>query len=107
MALLGELGVIEKLTGRLEIRAAILPVGIQKQLVKSIIEIIMVRNIAPRAAPGVKLLQTAVNVTNEPSYPRPIGLAYPRGLTQEDRKEISDRPLFEYDASIDICLSEF
>ena len=62
MALLGELGVVERLIGRFEIGAAILPVGVEEQRVEPAVEIVVVRDIAPRPRPRVELLQPAVEV---------------------------------------------
>ena len=49
MALLGELGVVERLVRLLEIGAAVLPVGIQEQRVEPPVEIVVVSDVAPRA----------------------------------------------------------
>jgi len=46
MPFLRKLGVVERLTGFFEIRAAILPVGVQKERVEPPIEIVVVRDIA-------------------------------------------------------------
>ena len=49
MALLGELGVVERLVGRLEIGAGVLPVGVEEQRIEPAVEIVMMRDVAPRA----------------------------------------------------------
>ena len=49
MALLGELGVVERRIRRVEIGAAILPVGIEEQRVEPAVEIVMVGDVARRA----------------------------------------------------------
>ena len=50
MALLGELGVVERLIGRFEIGAGVLPVGIEEQRIQPAVEIVVVRDIATRPA---------------------------------------------------------
>src|ERR1700730_18347058 len=57
MAFLGELRVIERLTGVLEIGAAVLAVGVQKECIKLTIEIVMVRDVAPRPRAPIELRQ--------------------------------------------------
>ena len=52
MALLGELGVVERLVGRLEIGAAVLPVGVEEQRVEPAVEVIVMSDIASRARPA-------------------------------------------------------
>jgi hypothetical protein len=56
VALLGELGVIEQLVGRLEISAAVLPVGIEEQPVEAAVQVVMMCNVALGARAGVELL---------------------------------------------------
>ena len=46
MALLGELGVVERLLGMLEIGAAVLPVGIEEERVEPLVEIVVMRDVA-------------------------------------------------------------
>ena len=55
MAFLGELGIVERLVGRLEIGAAVLQVEVEKQRVEATIEIIMARDIASRSSSRVEL----------------------------------------------------
>ncbi len=58
MALLGQLGVIERLFRALEIGAAILPVGVEEERVETPVEIVMMRHIAARTRARVELDQT-------------------------------------------------
>ena len=57
MALLGQLGVVERLIGRFEIGAAVLLIGIQKQRVEPPVQIVVVGDIALRAPARIELLQ--------------------------------------------------
>ena len=56
MALLGKLGVVERLVGALEIAAAILPVGVEEQRIEPAVEIVVMRHIVARAPARVELL---------------------------------------------------
>ena len=49
MALLGELRVVERLIAGLEIGAGVLLVGVEEQRVEPPVEIVVVRDVAPRA----------------------------------------------------------
>ena len=53
VALLGELGVVERLIGMLEIGARILPVVVKKKIVEPVVEIVMRSDVLPRAPPVV------------------------------------------------------
>ena len=55
MALLGELRIVQRLVGLLEIAAAILPIRIQKQRVETFVEIIVMSDIASRPRPRIEL----------------------------------------------------
>ena len=65
MSLLCKLGVIKGLAGFFEIRAAVLPVGIQKERVKPPIEIIMMSNVATRPRARIELAQSAPQVAQQ------------------------------------------
>ena len=57
VALLGELGFIERLIWVLEVGAGILPIGIQEEIVETAIEIVVMSDVALSAAFGVSLMQ--------------------------------------------------
>jgi hypothetical protein len=59
MTLLGELGVVQGCIRRLEIGAAVLPVGIEEQRIEPAIEIVMARDIVLRARRRIELLGVA------------------------------------------------
>ena len=59
VALLRGLGLVERLAGVFEIGAGILAVGIEEQIVKALIEVIVRGDVAPGAAPVVALVQAA------------------------------------------------
>src|SRR5262249_11668422 len=70
MTLLRKLGIIARLPGSLEIGAAVLPVGVEEQRVKLAVEVVMVRDIAPRSPARIELLSAAIEVSNDPAQSR-------------------------------------
>jgi hypothetical protein len=103
---LADLCIIKGLVGRLEICAAILAVRVKKQSVEPVIEIIVVRDIAPGPTPRIELLQTAVDETNEPLDSRPIGRFAIVRLSEDNGEYISDRALLDNDPAINIRFPE-
>ena len=87
MALLGELGVVERLVGGLEIGAAVLPVGVEKERIEPAVQIVVVRDIAPRPRRQVELLQPAVEIAAEPLQARPDRAACRRGSGRARARE--------------------
>ena len=59
VALLGGLRVIERLAGILKIGAGILPVGVEEEIVKPLIEIVVAGDVALGVAPMVALMEAA------------------------------------------------
>ena len=90
MTFLGELRVVERLIRRFKIGAAILLVGIEEELIEAAVEIVVMRDIAPRARARIELLHPAKQIARElqrhrPSRRRDVILA------QQDRQHIGDR----------------
>jgi hypothetical protein len=54
VALLGKLGVVERIVGMLEIGARVLLVGVEEERIEPVVEIVMVRDVASRAARPVE-----------------------------------------------------
>src|SRR5215831_8633710 len=71
VALLRKLGIIEGLLGSLEIGAALLPIGVEEQRVKLAVEVVVVRDIAPRSPARIELLSAAIEVSNDPAQSGP------------------------------------
>jgi hypothetical protein len=65
MTFLGELGVVERLIGRFEVGAAILLIGVEEELIKPAVQIVVMGDIAARARARVELLHPAKQVANE------------------------------------------
>ena len=66
MTLFRQLRIVERLIGALEIRAAVLPIGIEEQRIEIRVEIIMVRDVPSRALGRIELLQPARDVADQP-----------------------------------------
>jgi hypothetical protein len=71
VTLLGKLRVVQRLPRGFEIGAAVLPVGIEEQRVKSVVEIVVVRCVAPRSPARIELCDAAMDIADEPWQPRP------------------------------------
>src|SRR5437870_2262762 len=106
VSLFGKLRIVERLTVRLEIGAAVLPIRVEEQPVELAVEIVMVRNIAPRARARIELLQTTIEIAGQPLRPRPGGRASVAVLTEHDGEDIGDRAAFDNDAAIHIGFAE-
>src|SRR5262245_66339274 len=106
MTLLRKLGIVERLLAGLEIGAAVLPVGVEKQRVKLAVEIVVVRRVAPRSRARIELFDAAMEVADEPPQPRPRRQSALAALTEHDAKDIGDRALFDDDAAVHISFAE-
>ena len=71
VALLGELRVVERLLGMLEIGAAVLPVGIEEQRVEALVEIVVMRDVGARAGRRIELREPPPEIAQQPLRPRP------------------------------------
>jgi hypothetical protein len=104
--LLGELGIVERLTGCLEVRAAILPVSIQKQRVELSIEIIMVGHVPLRALGRIELQQAAIQVAQQPLQARPARRLAVAALSKDDGQYVGDRALLDHEGAIDVSFAK-
>ena len=105
VALFGELRIIERLVGALEIGAAILPVGVEEERIQPAVEIVMVRDIPARAGSRIELFETAVKETQQPLQSRPM---WHFGLLPEgDRQHVGDGALFDDKTAVHIGFAEF
>ena len=106
VALLGQLGVVERLVLRLEIGAAVLPVGVEKQRVETPVEIVVVRNVAPRARTRIELLQAPTQIAQQPLRPRPARWPAADAAVAENGKQVCDRALLDPQVAVHIGLAE-
>ena len=104
MPLLGELRVIKRRVRGFEIGAAILLVAVEEKRIEPAVEIVMVRHVVARAGPQVQLLQAAKQVAHQPRQ-RPIRRR-DRLLTQQDRKHVSNRAVFDDEGAVHIGFAE-
>ena len=72
VTLLGELGVVERLLGTVEISAAVLPVRVQEQRIKPAVEIVVMRDVMARAPARIELMEAAVEIAEQRLWPRPV-----------------------------------
>jgi hypothetical protein len=105
VALLGKLSVVQRLLVGFEIGAAVLPVGIEEQRVKAVVEIVVVRCIASRSPARIELPDAAMEVADEPCQPRPPRQTF-AALTEYDGEDVGDRALFDDDAAVHIGFTE-
>src|SRR5215813_14362496 len=106
MAPLGELRIVERLVGGLEIGATVLSVGIQEQGIELAVQIIVVRDIAPRARPRIELQHPAQEIADEPLRRRPVRWPTVASLTQRHREDVGDRAAFDHEAAVHIGFAE-
>src|SRR5262249_6911766 len=106
VTLLRKLGIVERLLAGLEIGAAVLPVGIEKQRVKLAVEIVVVRRVAPRPRARIELFDAAMEVADEPLQPRQRRRSVLAALTDHDGKDIGDGALFDENTAVHISFAE-
>jgi hypothetical protein len=83
-----------------------LPIGVEEQRVKSAVEIVVVRGVAPRSPARIELFNAPLQIADEPAQPCPPGRALAT-LTQQDGKDVGDRARFDDNAAIHIRFAEF
>src|SRR5689334_9035605 len=92
---LRELGVVKRQIGFFEICAAVLPIGVQKERVKSSIEIVMMRDVAARPWTRIKLAQTAPQIAQQPLRSCPVRNL--RLLAEGNSENVGDRTFFDHE----------
>ena len=105
VALLGELRLVERLIGRLEIGAGILPVGVEEERVEPAVEVVVMRDVAPRAAARIELLRPPAqdSACSHAAAPRRRTLgASGRGRCEQVR----DRAVFDHQPAVHIGFAE-
>src|SRR5262245_44125129 len=107
MALLGKLSVVQRLVRRLEIGAAVLPVGIEEQRIELAVEIVVMRDIASRPWRRVELQEPTIKVANEPLGPREEWRSAVAHLAEDHCKHIGDRALLDDNAAVHVGFAKF
>ena len=100
-----ELGVVEGGRGGIEIGAAVLPVGIEKQRVEPLIEVVVMRDVAARTAAQVELLEPS------PCQPQRVERAPPAQgpavvAAHRQFKQIGDRAFLHHEGAGHIGFAE-
>ncbi len=98
MALLGELGVVQRRIRRLEVATAVLPVGVQEQRIEPPVEIVVVGDVLPCAGARVELLQVAHEVAQPP--PRFGKARHDFRLVHHDGEHIGNRAVLDHESAV-------
>jgi hypothetical protein len=106
MALLGELGILEALIRVLEVSAGVLPVSIEKKLVQSAVEIVVMANVAGSAPFCVALLKRSEGLAQMLAGSRQSRRDLPREIGGHECKKIIDGPSRDHDAAVHIELAQ-
>src|SRR5450631_3835512 len=104
MAFLGELGVVERRVRRLEIGAAVLFVGIEKEGIESSVEIVMARDIILRAAARIELADMPDQITQAPLQFGPARQYF--GLIEQDRQRVRNRSILDDETALHVDFAE-
>ncbi len=104
--LLGELGGVEIVAAGLEIGAGILPVAIEEEIVDRRRDVVVVLDVAARAARRVELLDAARDVAQhiEPAHParQPLCLR----VLEHQLEELVDAAFFENEAAVHVAFAD-
>src|SRR3954451_4229773 len=105
MALLGELGVVERCAGTFEVAATVLLVGVEEEGIQAPVEIVVAGYIVPGAAPWVEFPDMPEEEGPEP----PLQLSPPGQylrLVHQDGERVSDRALFDDEGAFHVDFAE-
>ena len=98
VALLGELGIVERLVGRLEIGAAILLVAVEEERIEPAVEVVVVRDVVAGAGPRIELLQAAEQIARPAAAATPNSARRSRSCRSSDREHVGNRALLDDEA---------
>src|SRR4051794_41500774 len=104
MALLGELGVVERCVGTFEVGATVLLVGVEEEGIEPPVEVVVAGYIVPGTAPWIELPDMPEEVPQPP-----LQLGPPRqylGLVHQDGERVSDRALFDDEGAFHVDFAE-
>ena len=104
MALLGELGIVERRVRRFEIGAAVLLVGIEEEGIEPPVEIVVARDIVLRTAARIELLGMPDQIAQPPLQLGPARQYF--GLIQQDRQRIGDRAILDDEGAVHVDFAE-
>ena len=107
VALLGELRIVERLLGMLEIGAAVLPVGVEEERVELLVEIVVMRNVAARAGGRIELRKPAPEIAHEPLQARPARDLAGFVLRHGKMKEVRDRAPLHHERAVHVGFADF
>ena len=104
MALLGELGIVERSVGRFEVGAAILLVRVEEEGIEPPVEIVVARHIVSRTRARVELLGMPDQVAQPPLQLGPARQYF--RLIEQDRQRIGDRAFLDDESALHVDFAE-
>ena len=104
MALLGELGIVERCVRRFEISATVLLVGIEEEGIEPPVEIVVARDIVFRTAARIELLDVPDQITQPPLQLGPARQYF--GLIQQDRQRIRNRAVLDDESAFHVDFAQ-
>src|SRR4051795_5899465 len=104
MALLGELGVVERCVGTFEVGATVLLVGVEEEGIEPPVEVVVAGYIVPGTAPWIELPDVPEEVPEPPLQLSPPGQYL--GLVHQDGERVSDRALFDDEGAFHVDFAE-
>jgi hypothetical protein len=106
VALLGKLGIVERLAGRPEIAAAILAVAVEKQRVKSAVEIVMVGDVPTRPPSQIELRDPPPREPHRRDRRRPPSPSGSVLVPRHEIDEVGDRAALDRERAVHIGFAE-
>ena len=91
-----ELRIVEGSIRHLEVGAAVLPIGVEKERVEPSIEVVVMGNVLACPITAVELLQPSLKIPGGPLRPHPAWRNARAILGQCESKQISDRALIKH-----------
>ncbi len=104
MALLGELGVVERRIRRFEIAATVLPVGVEEEGIEPPVEIVVMGDIVLRPAAPVELPDMPAEIAQPPLQLGPARHHF--GLIEQDRQRVRDRAVLDHERAVHIGFAQ-
>ena len=104
MALLGELGIVQRRIRRFEIGATVLLVGIEEERIQPPVEIVVARDIVSRTAARIELADMPDQIAQPPLQLGPARQYF--GLIEQDRQHVGNRALLDDEGAFHVDFAE-
>ena len=106
MPLLGALGGLERCFSVWEVGAGILPVGIEKEIVDRAVDVVVVRDVAARAAGRIELCEPAREEARDVQALCPARQRVRHGILEHQGQQVIDAPLLHDEPAIHVGLAD-